>query len=916
MTALFLMTEFGWERRNNAVVRRSDHFRRSFVEGEPDECSFEQATKLFVLENDNVLPLRRHLSEDFHDRVGRMELADDAPSLAENLANKSIDVFLIDNMFDTGQHYFRYVGEECPSFGFSFPINLSPRGVELMPSIQVRPVLEPEESADNWSSIVNWLRRTQPQAKIVFTCAPICTSDPGSDRYERSRLFPSLFAALSGDVDLLIPPVDVHRGLTKAPEDRDHFDLSVYRALAGHIYLSAISPTAERIRGNLNGLAGRADVNAALVNSETRSLLQVLSEELESGDGQLDERAGLGITPGWDSLKQVSLVAAVEKAFAVKLPFEAISTANNVAAFRQALSALGVTALDHPQQMEADRNSGPELLPSSHLFSTFVERARKTPDEEYLHFISGSSHRTFSHGYMLALAAAHAGAMAGLPSGGTVAIVLDHSEHIYASFIGATLIGLTPTILSPLTSRQDAALFQSSMAALFERLKPELVITSTAAKGSVPAGQRLLIVDDLKVLHRKEALPATFERARCGGETAFLQHSSGTTGAKKGVIISHDQALMQAEACSQALQMTANDKVASWLPLYHDMGLLSSFLIPTMIGAPIISMDAQEWVHRPGMLFEAIERYRATLAWLPNFAFHHMIRGTSSETRWDLSSLRMLVNCSEACRASTFDAFEAHFAATGITRAALGASYAMAENVFGVTQTRLGAPYGIGTGPASGYVSSGTPLEGVELQIVDSDDRAVSGGTVGEIWIKSEFLASGYLDFPELTERKFVDGWYRSGDLGTILSGELYVIGRQDDLIIVNGRNIVAHEIEDEISKIAGVAPGRVIALGHHDPEIGSSRLRVALETSGTVEEIKLKAEVLRIVYAQAGINLSAVVVVPRGFLVKSTSGKLSRAASEQKLVRNGLLGETDVLPHEDRPSGWIRRLLLGMRQR
>ena len=309
---------------------------------------------------------------------------------------------------------------------------------------------------------------------------------------------------------------------------------------------------------------------------------------------------------------------------------------------------------------------------------------------------------------------------------------------------------------------------------------------------------------------------------------AFLQHSSGTTGLKKGVLLSHGAVLRQIHHYAAAIGAGAGDSVASWLPLYHDMGLITGFLLPCVLGLPIVSLDAQEWVSRPTLLLDAIARHRASLCWMPNFAFAHILRTAPPDQTWDLASLRLLVNCSEPCRMPVVERFIARFATSGLRPGAVQASYAMAEAVFALTQSPPGQPPRGSCRPGfAEFQSSGPPIAGVEVRI--------AGPEPGEILVRSACLFDGYFRQPEATAARLRDGWLHTGDLGFIEDGELFVVGRGDDVLTVNGRKLLAHEIEAGLADIPGAIPGRVLAYAPLAGDGGTGRLMIAAETDVVV---------------------------------------------------------------------------------
>ena len=521
-----------------------------------------------------------------------------------------------------------------------------------------------------------------------------------------------------------------------------------------------------------------------------------------------------------------------------------------------------------------------------HLCANFIRRAHDAPEAVFAVLVKGGDEQTLSNAWVVQRALAIRAALAhrNLRPGDLVAIVLEHSADLYPSFIGCMLGGFVPAFLPPLTVKQDPDIFRSSMAALFARTLPGAGLTSVRSLVHVPQGQyALLCLDDLAQTADGDPIPAVDDLPQV--DTAFLQHSSGTTGLKKGVMLSYRTVLEQVHTYAASLDIAAGDIVASWLPLYHDMGLITSFMLPLVIGCPIISLDALEWVVRPTMLLDAVARHKAAFSWLPNFAFHHMLRAVRPSSHWDLGSIKALVNCSEPCRADTFDQFAARFAAMGLDPARLRVCYAMAETVFAVTQTAPGAIARAGSqATTAGFLSCGTALPGVEVEIRDPDGAQLASGLLGEICIRSTMLFDGYLKQPDVTAEKLRDGWFHTSDLGCVEDGELFVLGRVDDLLIINGKNLFAHEIESIVTALPGIAPGRVLASADFDPRMGAARLLILAERDDQPLDAKaLEAEIRQAVLASTGIFPGGVQFLPRGFLVKSSSGKIARAQSLRK---------------------------------
>ena len=508
---------------------------------------------------------------------------------------------------------------------------------------------------------------------------------------------------------------------------------------------------------------------------------------------------------------------------------------------------------------------------------TRIEDICERRDSVFCYFNRGGREQTISYSTLLFQSRRYATALQkrGLEKGEVVLILLDHTPELLYAFIGAMQAGGIPSFMPPLTSKQDPAVYWVSHQKLFDRIAPATLLTAGHVQ---PALRNHLSTDGLKLVTLEDCLASDgrdFRVESAGSlEIALLQHSSGTTGLKKGVALSHRAVIQQVEYYAQALALSPSDCIVSWLPLYHDMGLIACFLLPMLTGTPVVMMDPQEWVVNPKLLFQAIYTHRGTLCWQPNFAFHHLRRTVRPSKEFDVSSMRAWIDCSEPCRPETFQLFADRFADIGVTPRQLQVCYAMAESVFAVTQTTPGEPYyeltadpeilrrdGLVVAPAKEapsqrLLSTGRPIAGMEVCIVNNSGDPLPEDTVGEITLRSEFLFAGYYRLEEQTQSKLRDGVYFTGDLGFLRDGELYVTGRKNDLIIVHGRNYYAHELEYVINQVSGVHPGRNVALGIFRPEVGSEDVIVLCEqpTGESPDLVSLKKLIKDALLSQANL--------------------------------------------------------------
>ncbi len=285
-------------------------------------------------------------------------------------------------------------------------------------------------------------------------------------------------------------------------------------------------------------------------------------------------------------------------------------------------------------------------------------------------------------------------------SGEVVILILQHGEDLVYSFWGAILHGAIPSIMPFLTEKLAPERYRADLSALISVTKPAAIVTYPEFESEVRGALkdedlvRAVILTNKLEPQSDPDFDSLLGMKRLPEDIVLLQHSSGTTGLQKGVALSHQSVFNQLDAYSRALNLNDNDMIVSWLPLYHDMGLIAGFLMPILSGIPLVLSSPFDWVRAPYKLMLSVSQYKGTLSWLPNFAFNfcaQKIRDRNLDGV-DLSSWRAVINCSEPVRAESHQAFYERFKSYGLKLEALQCSYAMAENVFGVTQTDLSQP--------------------------------------------------------------------------------------------------------------------------------------------------------------------------------------------------------------------------------
>ena len=511
----------------------------------------------------------------------------------------------------------------------------------------------------------------------------------------------------------------------------------------------------------------------------------------------------------------------------------------------------------------------------------------------------------------------------GVGRGDRVVVIMPQNISAMTTFVGTMMLGAAPAFLALPNFKVEAAKYRAGLAGVTANLKAKIVVIDDEFPGEmlehVSLGEQAQLVradsgNGGNVRPSDEAGYAwDVGREIDSYEIAFVQHSAGTTGLQKGVALTHSAVLRQLEHLAQKLKVDgATDSIYSWLPLYHDMGLIACFMLPMVCHIPVVMQSPLDWVMHPETMLEIITQHKCSLAWMPNFAFQFVPRRTS-KSRWaqyDLSSVRAVINCSEPVRSASMAEFERAFAGSGLRPGVMQCSYAMAENVFAVTQTDLARPSGPSricadahvfrtahrivpvnaeTAGAVAFTSSGKALDGNEIQIASETGAILEDGRVGEILIKSDSLFSGYYNRPDLTAQAIVDGWYHSGDLGFLLEEELYVVGRKKDLLIVGGENLYPQDIEEIVGAHPAIHDGRAVALGLYNADLGTEDVVVVAEVER--EELlpqagEIEREIRSAVVSGLGVAVRTIFLKAPKWIVKSTAGKAARSATREKLLR------------------------------
>jgi len=511
-----------------------------------------------------------------------------------------------------------------------------------------------------------------------------------------------------------------------------------------------------------------------------------------------------------------------------------------------------------------------------------------------------------------AVSAQHKLEAEGIQPGEVVLLIFQHGRELIRTYFGTILHGAIPSIMPYLTEKLQPEKYRRDLASLIGVTQAAAIFTYAEFEPEVRAA--LKQEDSVRTVMVAEELDEGSEPVfdlsrRKPADIVLLQHSSGTTGLQKGVALSHQAVLNQVSTYADVLHIDPHqDVLVSWLPLYHDMGLIAGFLMPILYGLPLVLMSPFDWVRAPYRLMQAVSQYQGTLVWLPNFAYNFCatkIRPRHMEGV-DLSSWRLVTNCSEPMRHDSQQLFLEAFKPYGFRESALGTSYAMAENTFAVTQGGVDSPVRIDPvdrdsvqfdriarpamegKPSINMVSAGSPIPNTQVKIVDVNGTTLPERHIGEIALLSDCMLTEYFHRPDETQKAFMDGWYLTGDYGYMADGEVYISGRKKDLIIVGGKNIYPQDLERIAYTVPGVHPGRAVAFGVFSQKMGTEQviLVAEVETDDPDEKQRIAIEIRQIVTQDSAVALRHVHLVEDGWIIKTSSGKTARLANRDKFLK------------------------------
>ncbi|HEV2499342.1 MAG TPA: AMP-binding protein [Terriglobia bacterium] len=645
-------------------------------------------------------------------------------------------------------------------------------------------------------------------------------------------------------------------------------------------------------------------------------LLELGSERAAANlsmDSLLDRDLGLG------SLERVELLVRLEARFKTRLPEEVAQEAETPSDWARAIFDGARPVAGHQRyriiqpareasEAPASAKSWPEVL--RHF-------AQIEPDRVQIHLLEEESGRDITYGRLLETASRVAAGLidAGLRPNETVAIMLPTCADFFYAFFGVMLAGGIAVPIYPPARADKIEEYVRRQVLILKNAEVRFLISfdrvravSQIMRLSIPS---LIEVTSVDALSRSGAkLPS---RGLNPAEIAFIQYTSGSTGDPKGVVLTHSNVLANVRGIGWSVNFQPDDYVVSWLPLYHDMGLIGSWLFSVYHGAPITLMSPLAFLSRPERWMWAMHDSRGSLCPAPNFSYELCARKIPDAALegLDLSRWRVAINAGEAVLPDTLARFEERFKPYGFRAESFVPCYGLAESSVALSFTPMNRRPVIDTirrdlfesagkavPPLPGdsnvlrFVANGRPMPDHEIKLLDDEGNEVGDRLQGRIFFRGPSRTTGYYRNPKASSAVITaDGWMDSGDLGYWAGGELYVTGRLKDCIIKSGRNIIPQEIEAAAADVPGVRKGCVAAFGALDPATGTERLVIVAETraAGPEELHRIEEGIVQAVDAVLGIPPDKIVLVAPQNIPKTSSGKIRRNATRTLYLEDRL---------------------------
>jgi len=613
---------------------------------------------------------------------------------------------------------------------------------------------------------------------------------------------------------------------------------------------------------------------------------------------------------GFDSLSRMELLQRIEREFNITLSERALTQSDTPAEILAEIGghSTGVSLTDFDEvklSEQSEAEAAPEELRT--LNDILKWHAATHPERIHIHLYSEQDEaEIITYSELLSEAEQIAAGLIKhrLTPSESVLLMLPTSRNYFISFFGVLLAGGIPVPIYPPGRSQQLEEHLLRHAKIAERALAGLMITVVEAKmfshllvAQVPSLRDVITCEDLMNAAPLSRFPEPDE-----SDTVFLQFTSGSTGDPKGVVLSHANLVSNIQVMGKALGATSKDVFVSWLPLYHDMGLIGAWLGSLVHATPLVIMSPLSFLARPQRWLQAIQRYGGTISGAPNFAYEACVSRIRDEDieGLELSSWRVAFNGAEAVSPKTIAQFEERFAKYGFRAEAMTPVYGLAENSVGLAfpplergpridtieretfMKRGRAVVAEGSGDAIEVPSSGKALPGHQIRVIGPSGYELPERQEGRVQFHGPSASAGYFRNPDATADLLAGEWRNAGDLGYMADGEIFITGRQKDLIIRAGRNIFPAELEEAVGSLDGIQKGSVAVFGSPDSATGTECLVVMAESRRRNQDAqeKLNAEIRSITLDLTGTPPDAIELVPLRTVPKTSSGKIRRQSA------------------------------------
>lgn len=633
-------------------------------------------------------------------------------------------------------------------------------------------------------------------------------------------------------------------------------------------------------------------------------------------DSSLDTDLGL------DSLARVELISRLEQRFNVILSQRVFTDADTLRdLLRSVMSARGREEVRAPLEVVELAAAAAKKLPreASTLVEVLEWHVKQHPERLHIRILGDEGEQdtlTYEQLWHGAEQLAAGLQQQGVQVGDTVAIMLPTGREYFFSFYAILLSGAIPVPIYPPLRRSQLEDHLRRHGGILNNCQvstlitmPEAKVVAQLLKSQVESLRDVVTVADLA------SRANGYRRPVIGPyDIAFLQYTSGSTGNPKGVVLTHANLLANIRVMGETVEADSSDVFVSWLPLYHDMGLIGAWLGSLYFSVGLVVMSPLSFLTRPQRWLWAIHQYGGTLSASPNFGYELCLKRISDEDMkgLDLSRWRIAFNGAESISPDTIEKFSNRFQAVGFRPESMMPVYGLAESAVGLAFPALhrkpridcvqrerftSTGQAVTAEPADKnalcFVTGGYPLPGHQIRIADDNGRERPEREQGYLQFRGPSTTSGYYHNPQATKNLFRQEWLDSGDLAYIAEGEVFITGRSKDVIIRAGRNIYPHEVEEAVGNIAGTRKGCVVAFGTADPRTGTERLVVMAETRETDVDVRetIQKKIFTLTSDLIGSPPDEVILVPPHTVLKTSSGKIRRSACRE-IYEQGAIGQ------------------------